>query len=124
MILLFDTFITENLTIKNGLQQIFGIGPFYSKYFLKKLGLSENMKVKNLTSNHVKQLTLIIENSKIIINNNLKILLFNNNNKHINLKSYKGLRKLNGYPVRGQRTRSNAKTAKNLLKKSKTVIIK
>jgi len=37
-------------------------------------------------------------------------------NNHISIKSYKGLRHKNGYPVRGQRTRTNSKTQRKLIR--------
>nr|YP_009485509.1 ribosomal protein S13 [Melosira undulata]AVR57573.1 ribosomal protein S13 [Melosira undulata] len=119
MIFIFDIFIAENLTIKNGLKNIFGINNYYANFFLKKLGFSSNAKIKNLNAEQIKSLITIIENSKLLLNNDLKLLLVKNHSKYINLKCYKGLRKVYGYPVRGQRTRSNAKTAKKVLKNLK-----
>jgi len=82
--------------------------------FCKKLGISKNFKVFELTEEQKFNLIKLIDSSGILINSDLKRFLLNKKKKLINIKSYKGLRKLKGFPVRGQRTRSNAKTAKKI----------
>jgi len=54
----------------------------------------------------------------LIVGNDLNKFKFINFNKIVLTKSYKGLRKLEGLPIRGQRTHSNAKTTKKSTKKS------
>jgi small subunit ribosomal protein S13 len=114
MIYLLETELKDNKSLYISLSSIFGIGKFYSLIFCKKLGFSKNFKVFELTEEHKFNLIKLIEKSKILINSDLKRLLLNQHKKLINIKSYKGLRKLKGFPVRGQRTRSNAKTAKKI----------
>jgi len=56
----------------------------------------------------------LIEFLKIPINSELKKNKILEKQNLVDLKHYRGLRKLKGFPVRGQRTRSNAKTAKKI----------
>ena len=92
------------------------MGKYHSLIFCKKLGISKNFKVFELTEEQKFNLIKLIENSGLFINSDLKRYLLNKKKNLINIKSYKGLRKLQGFPVRGQRTRSNAKTAKKINK--------
>ena len=82
---------------------------------------SADLKVKDLTNSQKDKLTRILNTSNFILNTELKKKIFLIQQRFIDIKLYKGLRRLNGYPVRGQRTRSNAKTAKKLLIKLKLI---
>lgn len=111
MIYILETELLENKSIYFSLTKVFGIGRFQSFLICKKLGLSYNCKLSKLTSDQILTLIKFIENSNLLINNNLKkskILLFK---KLVQIKTYKGIRKLRGLPIRGQRTHTNAKTA-------------
>lgn len=77
----------------------------------KKLGLSANCKLSQLIPDQHVKLIKLIENSNLLINNNLKKSKIMVAKKLIQIKSYKGIRKLRGLPVRGQRTHTNARTA-------------
>jgi small subunit ribosomal protein S13 len=116
MIYLLETELLDKKPLHIALNSIFGIGKFYSIFFCKKLGFSKNFKVFELTEDQKLKLIRLIENSKLLINSDLKRLLNVEQKKLVNIKSYRGLRKLKGFPVRGQRTRSNAKTAKKFNK--------
>lgn len=114
MIYLLETELKDSKPLFISLSSIFGIGKNHSLDFCKKLGVSKNFKVSELTEKQKFNLTKLIENSNVFINSDLKRFLMDRKKKLINIKSYKGLRKLKGFPVRGQRTRSNAKTAKKI----------
>jgi Ribosomal protein S13/S18. len=116
MIYLLETELLDKKPLHIALNNIFGIGKFYSNFFCKKLGFSKNTKVFELTEDQKLKLVRLIENSKLLINSDLKRLVNMEQKKLVNIKSYRGLRKLKGFPVRGQRTRSNARTAKKLNK--------
>lgn len=114
MIYLLETELQDKKSLFIALKSIFGIGKYHSLIFCKKLGFTKNLKVFELTQKQKFNLIKVIENSNILINSDLKLLLITEQKKLINIKSYRGLRKLKGFPVRGQRTRSNAKTSKKL----------
>jgi small subunit ribosomal protein S13 len=116
MIYLLETKLVENKSIFFALQNIYGIGKFKSSLLCKQLGFSTNLKVKNLSEDQILKLLKLIENSNLFITSDLKkfkLLIIKN---LVLIKSYKGLRRINGLPVRGQRTHTNGKNAKILNK--------
>jgi len=114
MIYLLETELQDNKSLYISLRYVFGIGSYNSTIICKKLGFSKNFRVSELTEEQKFNLVKLIETSKFLINSDLKLLLINKQKKLVNIKSYRGLRKLKGFPVRGQRTKSNAKTAKKI----------
>lgn len=97
--------------IQIGLRYIYGIGPFIADEILKKTGISPDIRVKKLTDEEVAKLRTVIEDDYNVegalrgqINMNIKRL--------IDIGSYRGLRHRRGLPLRGQRTKTNARTRK------------
>ncbi len=97
----------------NKLKHIKGIG-LNTIYSIKSL-LGVNLKKQsqfNVSSNsliHIKKYLRIKKTASL-----LQLLIKKNILNHINIKSYKGLRHKNNYPVHGQRTHTNAKTQRKL----------
>jgi len=112
MLYILETELLEKKPLSVALKEIYGINTYYSNYFCKKIGVSNNFKVFELSSDQKIKLIRLIENSKCSINSDLKKSISLEKKKLINIKLYRGLRRIRGFPVRGQRTRSNAKTAK------------
>ena len=114
MIYILETKLRDNSFICVALRNIYGIGKKNSFLICKKLGFSNNYLVSKLTSDQVLKIIHCIEKSNFLIGNNLKkfksLLLMD----LINLKVYKGLRRIKGLPVRGQRTHTNSKTTRRL----------
>ena len=110
MLYILETELPENKSIYFSLTKIFGIGKFQSFLICKKIGISHNCKLSKLTSNQITKLLKYIEASKIMINNILKRYKTVLIKKQTQIKTYKGIRRLRGLPVRGQRTHTNAKT--------------
>jgi len=112
--------LDKNLKIENNLyielEKIYGINTFQSTYLCKKLGFTKNVKLKKLSETKKLKLIEILKNSDIKINANLKKSQSFFRQNLIKIKSYRGIRCLKGYPVRGQRTHTNAKTIKSLKK--------
>ena len=111
MIYILETKLLENKSVYFSLTNVFGIGQSQSSLICKKLGLSYNCKLSELTSDQVLKLVKFIENLNLLINTNLKKSKIIITKKLIEIKTYKGIRRLRGLPVRGQRTHTNAKTA-------------
>lgn len=109
---LFESELSENESIVLALTKIYGINKFSSIKICKKLGFSNNLKVKNLSKEQVLKLLNVIKLENFTITSDLKKLKIEANKKLINIKSYRGLRKKQGLPVRGQRTHTNAKTSR------------
>lgn len=111
MIYLLETKLLENKSIYFSLTKIFGLGQFQSFLICKKFGLSHNCSLSKLTPDQIIQLIKFIESLSLLINSNLKKSKIILAKKLVEIKAYKGIRKLKGLPVRGQRTHTNAKTA-------------
>ena len=111
MLYILETELSENKSIYFSLTKVLGIGKFQSFLICKKIGLSLNCKLSNLTPSQILRLVKFIEASKISINNTIikhKTILIK---RLTQIKTYKGIRRLRGLPIRGQRTHTNAKTA-------------
>ena len=112
MIYLFESELSENKSIFFVLSYIYGIGKFNSSLICKKLGFAKNIKIENLSREQLNKLIHIIESLNIELGSDLKKLNLIKLKRLISIKSYKGLRRNQGLPVRGQRTHTNAKTAR------------
>lgn len=112
MLYIFESELPENKSIKFSLRYIYGIGKVQSNVISNKLGLCLNLKTKNLKLSHKKLLNKTIENLTVLVASDLKKKITLDNSRLVIIKSYRGLRKERGLPIRGQRTHSNAKTAR------------
>ncbi|HOE90429.1 MAG TPA: 30S ribosomal protein S13 [Candidatus Cloacimonadota bacterium] len=96
-----------------GLTYIFGIGRSTSAKILAKANINENIKVKDLTLDQEKILRDIIQHDEdIIVEGTLRTQVTLNIKRLMEIGSYRGLRHKKGLPVRGQRTKTNARTRK------------
>lgn len=107
--------IPKNKQVWVSLQYIYGIGPSLSQKVLAQLGVNPDTKVNNLTEDEVNRLRELIDREYKVegelrkeVNLNIKRL--------IEIGSYRGIRHRHGLPVRGQRTRTNARTKRGLRK--------
>lgn len=112
MVYILETEVDDNKSINIALISIHGINSFLSYKICKFLGLNKNLKLKSLTKEQKNSLILIINYFKIKINHDLRKYNTDKNRKSINIKNYRGFRKINKLPVRGQRTHTNSKTCK------------
>lgn len=114
MIYLLESKLPDSKSVFFAVRHIYGIGKSKSLFICKNLGFSANLKVKNLSSSQINQILKLIESLNFVLANDLKRLKLLRKQHLINIKSYRGLRRKKGFPVRGQRTHTNAKTAKKL----------
>lgn len=112
MVYLFESKLPENKSVYYGLTSVYGLGKSRSFLICKKVGLSLNLKINDLSASQIYQIIKVVESSSYIIANDLKRFLLLAKQRLISIKSYRGLRRKKGFPVRGQRTHTNAKTAK------------
>ena len=103
--------LPSNKKVNIGLTVIFGIGRPLAKEILSKAKVDSDIKVKDLTEPQISKLREIIE-SGYRIEGNLRREISSNINRLINIGCYRGIRHKKGLPVRGQRTRCNARTRK------------
>ncbi len=118
-----------NKTVYYNLLQIHGIGANSATRILAKLGISKYTLVSDLLPSSLDQLNHVLANLRNLtqsvssnsskssfspIESNLDTLYHSHLVRLYRIKSYRGIRLSLGYPVRGQRTRSNANSAKAL----------
>ena len=112
MVYLFETKLLENKSIFFALTSIYGIGRARSFKICKKLGFSTNLKVRDLSEEHTLKVAKLIELSDFAITSELRKIQTLNLKRLVSIKSYRGIRRIKGLPVRGQRTHTNAKSAR------------
>lgn len=110
--LLFNTDFDKIDFVHKVLVKNYGLGKNLTNSICSSLGICKNYKVNELTTDQIEEMEKKIFAKKIKINQTLKKELTKNFEKSVQIKSYKGLRRVKGYPANGQRTRSNAKTAR------------
>lgn len=97
--------------VEIGLTYIFGIGLPTSKDILSKAGISPDTRVKDLTEEEVSNLRQIIE-ADITVEGDLRREVAMNIKRLKEIGCYRGIRHRRGLPVRGQKTKTNARTRK------------
>jgi small subunit ribosomal protein S13 len=98
-----------------GLTYIFGIGRSSSEKILEKAGIDQSIRVKNLTEAQETSIRKVLEES-FTVEGDLRSEINLNIKRLMDISSYRGLRHRKGLPVRGQRTRTNARTRKGVKK--------
>ena len=116
--------IPLNKRIEVGLTYIYGIGRVVSKEILKEARVDINIQAKDLTDQEVAAIRETIE-SKYTVEGDLRKEIQTNIKRLIEIGCYRGVRHRLGLPVRGQKTKSNARTRKGprgtaIAKKKKT----
>ena len=114
MIYLFECKLPEKKPIQLGLRYVYGINKNRAFLICKKLGFSLNLRVKNLSVTQINQITKVVGFLNLVVANDLQKSNLLNKKKLVFIKSYRGLRRQKGFPVRGQRTHTNAKTSKKI----------
>lgn len=97
--------------VEIGLTYIFGIGRATSNRILAEAGVNPDTRVKDLTEAEVGKLREIIDRS-VKVEGDLKRDVALNIKRLMEIGCYRGLRHRKGLPVRGQRTKTNARTRK------------
>ena len=101
--------IQDNKRIEISLRGIYGIGPAQARDVAEKAGIEGNPRVKDLTEADLNRIREIVDREKVV-EGDLRRDMNQNIRRLIDIGSYRGLRHRRGLPVRGQRTRTNART--------------
>ena len=109
--------LPKNKKIEYALPYIYGIGLTTSRKILKDTGIDPNKRVYELTEDEISILNKEIQNNYIVEGELRKIVQLNIK-ELMDLGCYRGLRHRKGLPVRGQKTKTNARTRKG---KKKTI---
>jgi small subunit ribosomal protein S13 len=98
--------------VEVGLTYIFGIGRSTSQKILQDTGINPNTRIGELSEEEVLALRKAIIDQDIRVEGDLRREISMNIKRLMDIGCYRGLRHRRGLPVRGQRTRSNARTRK------------
>ncbi|MBX3459539.1 MAG: 30S ribosomal protein S13 [Planctomycetes bacterium] len=92
-------------------EYIYGVGPSIARKVCEGLNLDPSRKAHTLTDEELTRITAFVEKN-FVVEGNLRRQKTQNVNRLRDIKCYRGLRHRAGLPVRGQRTRTNARTRK------------
>lgn len=102
--------LPPNKRIDIALTYIYGIGKSLSKKILEEARIDPSVKVKDLTDDEISRIQKLVE--QYPVEGELRARVAQNIKRLIAIGCYRGLRHRRGLPVRGQRTRTNARTRK------------
>jgi small subunit ribosomal protein S13 len=103
--------IPLNKRVEIGLTYIYGIGRSTSNELLAKAGISPDTYVRDLTEDEVGKLRELIDGD-LVVEGDLRRERSQNVKRLMEIGCYRGLRHRRGLPVRGQKTKTNARTRK------------
>jgi small subunit ribosomal protein S13 len=103
--------IPLNKRVEIGLTSIYGVGRSRSNKVLEKTGVSPDTYVKDLTDDEIVKLREAIDND-VMVEGDLRRERSQNVKRLTEIGSYRGFRHRRGLPVRGQRTKTNARGRK------------
>jgi small subunit ribosomal protein S13 len=102
--------IPLNKRVEIGLTYVYGIGRATSNQVLAQVGVEPDRKVRDLTDDEAAKLREAVEN--LTVEGDLRRERSQNVKRLMEIGCYRGLRHRRGLPVRGQRTKTNARTRK------------
>lgn len=108
--------------VEVGLTYIYGIGLSTSQKLLKEAEVNPDTRVKDLTEDQVQAIRKAIDSNHLLLEGDLRREVALNIKRLTEIGCYRGIRHRRGLPVRGQRTKTNARTRKGprkLVSKSK-----
>ena len=100
--------IPDNKRVEISLQTVYGIGLYQAKDVVSKAGVDGNPLVKDLTESDLTRIREIVDREKRV-EGDLRREINGNIRRLIDIGSYRGTRHRKGLPVRGQRSRTNAR---------------
>ena len=103
--------IPGNKRIEFALRYIYGVGPTVAEQLLKKANIKPGLKADKLTDENIATLANLLQND-FVVEGDLRRMLATDVRRLQAIGCYRGIRHRKGLPVRGQRTRTNARTRK------------
>ena len=103
--------IPGNKRIEYALRYIYGIGPAKALEIIEKTGIDRNLKAADLSQDQISKITKILQND-MVVEGDLRRSVAADIRRLQQINSYRGIRHRRGLPVRGQRTKTNARTRK------------
>ncbi|MDO9399171.1 MAG: 30S ribosomal protein S13 [bacterium] len=111
--------IPNEKRVEISLTYIYGIGRTKSNEILKSVGLSPDVRVKDLTDQQANQLRETIE-KQYKVEGDLKREVLSNIKRLKEINCYRGIRHMKGLPVKGQRTKTNSRTVRGNVRRTAT----
>jgi small subunit ribosomal protein S13 len=115
--------IPKQKRIDIALTYLYGIGRYNVKQILKDANIPPEKRAKDLSEEEISHITNTLQKSTVKAEGDLRRDISQNIKRLMEIGSYRGYRHKKGLPVRGQRTRTNARTRKGP-KKSGSLIVK
>lgn len=104
--------LPKDKRIEIGLTYVKGIGLTTSRKVLKRANIDFNKRVRDLSEDDARDISESISKLEIPVEGDLRRITFLNIKRLTDIRCYRGLRHSKGLPVRGQRTKTNARTRK------------
>lgn len=115
MLYISGTYIKKNKNIRIALTSIYGLGYKKTCIICNSIGIGYKKSIDKIRNRQLYNIRQIIKNQYKITGDLRKEILMNIK-RYVDIKSYRGLRHKLSYPVRGQRTHTNARTQKKISK--------
>lgn len=103
--------IPGNKRVEFSLRYLYGIGPALALEIIEKVGIDRNIKAKDLTPDQIAKITKILQDD-LTVEGDLRRQLSADIRRLQQINCYRGVRHRRSLPVRGQRTKTNARTRK------------
>lgn len=103
--------LPDNKRVEVALTYIYGVGPTTARKVLAETGVNPDTRARDLTEEETTRLAGVIQNN-FMIEGDLRREVTQNVKRLMDVGCYRGLRHRRGLPVRGQRTKTNARTRK------------
>ena len=104
--------IPKNKRMEIALTYLYGVGRYLSNQILIEAGISPDKRAKDLSEDEISKITNVLQKTTNKIEGDLRRDVSQNIKRLMDIGSYRGMRHKKGLPVRGQRTRTNARTRK------------
>jgi small subunit ribosomal protein S13 len=116
--------VPKQKRIEIALTYLYGVGRTISNRLLKEAGIDPNKRAKDLNEEEISRISSAIQKVGVKTEGDLRREISQNIKRLIDIGSWRGLRHKKGLPVRGQRTRTNARTRKGPRKGGSAIIRK
>ncbi|MCL5271613.1 MAG: 30S ribosomal protein S13 [bacterium] len=104
--------IPRDKRVEIGLRYIYGVGPAISSRILTLAHVNPDTRVRDLTEEEVSRINSLLQEADFKVEGDLRREVQMNIKRLMDIGCYRGTRHIRGLPARGQRTRTNARTAK------------
>ena len=103
--------IPGNKRVEFSLRYLYGVGPAKALEIIQKVGIDPDLKAKDLTPDQIGAITKILQDD-LLVEGDLRRTLAADIRRLQQINCYRGIRHRRNLPVRGQRTKTNARTRK------------